>query len=324
MLWEVDIYPADGLPDLAARRVVGRSIGAGHLPRAASHCRPRLPGPGGSLKREDVLRLARELLADHVVERTVVAPVGDSVLSDPPTGRTQLIHVLPKPGVMDPVAQARRARSTISICRPTPSARCASTGSTTRPNGQSKLLCSKVLANDAIEQVIVGPLPFERLGAGLRVSLPARHGADSRAGRRTRCCGSAARGSFICRWPRCRRFRPISASWAAIRPTSSWKRIAQTWSEHCSHKTLAGPDRVSRRARRRGGSRTCSRRRSSPPRRRSADRLGDDDWCVSVFKDNAGVVRFDDAVQRRASRSRRTIIPRRSSPTAARTPGSAA
>ena len=48
-----------------------------------------------------------------------------------------------------------------------------------------------------------------------------------------------------------------------------------------------------------------------------------DDWCVSVFEDNAGVVAFDDDHES-ASRSRRTTTPAPSSPTAARTPGSAA
>ena len=65
--------------------------------------------------------------------------------------------------------------------------------------------------------------------------------------------------------------------------------LAQTWSEHCKHKTLTGTVdyedvdgrrridnllKVDDRARRRGG--------SSKP------------WCLSVFKDNAGVIAFDD------------------------------
>ena len=52
-------------------------------------------------------RLARELFADRVVERPVIGQVGDAVLqsaADRPARR--LIHVLPKPGVMDPVAQS--------------------------------------------------------------------------------------------------------------------------------------------------------------------------------------------------------------------------
>ena len=39
---------------------------------------------------------------------------------------------------------------------------------------------------------------------------------------------------------------------------------------------------------------TCSRRPSSPPRWKSRKKLGNADWCVSVFEDNAGIVRFDE------------------------------
>ena len=70
--------------------------------------------------------------------------------------------------------------------------------------------------------------------------------------------------------------------------------LAQTWSEHCSHKTLKGQIDFDGRAL----STTCSRRRSSPPRRRSAAGSAPDDWCVSVFEDNAGVVTFDDELPR--------------------------
>ena len=40
--------------------------------------------------------------------------------------------------------------------------------------------------------------------------------------------------------------------------------------------------------------RISSRRRFSRRRRRCRRNLGADDWCVSVFEDNAGIVRFDD------------------------------
>ena len=69
--------------------------------------------------------------------------------------------------------------------------------------------------------------------------------------------------------------------------------IAQTWSEHCSHKTLAG--RIAYRDERRRAA-VREHAQGDDLRRHAGDsqRLGDDDWCVSVFKDNAGIVRFDD------------------------------
>ncbi len=69
--------------------------------------------------------------------------------------------------------------------------------------------------------------------------------------------------------------------------------IAQTWSEHCSHKTLAG----------RIAYRDDTRERRFDNMLKETifaatvairQRLGERDWCVSVFSDNAGVVRFDD------------------------------
>jgi hypothetical protein len=69
--------------------------------------------------------------------------------------------------------------------------------------------------------------------------------------------------------------------------------IAQTWSEHCSHKTLAG--RIAYRDER--GERQFDNMlketifAATQKIRASA---GADDWCVSVFQDNAGVVRFDE------------------------------
>ena len=60
--------------------------------------------------------------------------------------------------------------------------------------------------------------------------------------------------------------------------------LAQTWSEHCSHKTLTGRIAIER---------------ADDPEHAQADDLRRDrelglDWLVSVFTDNAGVIRFDD------------------------------
>jgi phosphoribosylformylglycinamidine synthase subunit PurSL len=74
--------------------------------------------------------------------------------------------------------------------------------------------------------------------------------------------------------------------------------IAQTWSEHCSHKTLKGiidftmtdaagttsTERIDNLLKATIFGATQELRRS----------FGADDWCVSVFEDNAGIVRFDD------------------------------
>ena len=116
MLWQIDIYPADGQPDIAAKKAAtdARDLGvATDLSVASAH--------GyliqGDLTAEQAQRIADQLLADRVVERTVVAPTGDGSLAQPPNGRANLVHVLPKPGVMDPVAHsAQAAIANLGIC----------------------------------------------------------------------------------------------------------------------------------------------------------------------------------------------------------------
>src|SRR5438552_5221836 len=65
--------------------------------------------------------------------------------------------------------------------------------------------------------------------------------------------------------------------------------IAQTSSEHCSHKTLKGAIDVD--GRRIGN---LLKETIFGATQEIRKRLGPDDWCVSVFEDNAGVIRFDE------------------------------
>jgi phosphoribosylformylglycinamidine synthase len=69
--------------------------------------------------------------------------------------------------------------------------------------------------------------------------------------------------------------------------------IAQTWSEHCSHKTLAGRIQYRDEHGERFFSNMLKETIFAATLKIRAD-LGSNDWCVSVFADNAGVVRFDD------------------------------
>jgi len=307
MLWEVDIYPAEGQPDLLARDVTQKAAALG-LAGDFGVTAARGYLIEGELTREEVERLAAELLANAVVERTVVAAVGEPALaqapirkgvrppghkgSDPFSDR-RLVHVLPKPGVMDPVAQS--ARGAIADFGFT-----ADAVRTLKKywigddlgDEQLELLCSKILANDAIEQVVLGPLQFDRLEVGSPyefrlVTVPIRTMDDAaltKLSREGQLFLSLAEMQTIRQY-----FRELDRD-----PTDvELETLAQTWSEHCSHKTLSG--RIHYRG---------------PEGERQFDNmlketifaatqeiragLGDDDWCVSVFADNAGVIRFDE------------------------------
>ena len=147
--------------------------------------------------------------------------------------------------------------------------------------------------------MIVGPLGFRHLELGVALQLPPDDRADPHDGRRGPA-GLSRQGQLYLSLVEMQTIQAHFQKLGRDPTDAELETVAQTWSEHCSHKTLAG--RIRYRDLQIGDgfnpaserSRTCSRRRSSPPRRRSASDLGPDDWCVSVFRDNAGIIRFDD------------------------------
>jgi len=290
-LWEIDIYPAAGRPDALGAAAAADAADLG-VARQLAVTAARGFLLQGELDAEQVALLADELLADGVVERTVVARVGDPALSTSPTSGASLVHVLPKPGVMDPVAQSAQAAIADLGLR-------ADAVRTLRkywlqdvPHEQLLPLSTRLLANDSIEQVVVGPLALERLDVGqpYRFELtrvPLRELDDDallRLSREGQLYLTLVEMQTIQR-----HFRELDRD-----PTDAeLESLAQTWSEHCSHKTLAG--RIAYRDE--NGERRFENMlketifAATQQLRRS---WGDDDWCVSVFQDNAGIVRFDE------------------------------
>jgi phosphoribosylformylglycinamidine synthase II len=70
--------------------------------------------------------------------------------------------------------------------------------------------------------------------------------------------------------------------------------LAQTWSEHCKHKIfnarIAYDDGTGRISEIDSLFNTCIKQST----REIRERMGADDWCLSVFSDNAGIIRFND------------------------------
>ncbi len=293
-LWEVDIYPAEGQPDRAGRDAASDATDLGLDGKLDLHA-----GRGylvqGDLSRQQVELLAGDLLADGVVESTVVARIGDDRLNEPPNGAAdslRQVHVLLKPGVMDPVAQsAEQAIADFDIQ--------VDAVRTLRKywigglaDDQVSGLCAKILANDSIEQVVIGPLELDQLDLGSPyqfelVTVPIRD-LDDEALMKLSKEGQLYL-SLVEMQTIQQQFRDLGRD-----PTDvELETIAQTWSEHCSHKTLAG--RISYRDE--NGERRFKNMLKETifaVTQKIRSDLGDQDWCVSVFEDNAGVVRFDD------------------------------
>ena len=292
MLWEVDIYPADGFPDRSALAIGSEASGLGLSDRLALATARGYLVEGAGLDRPQVERLARELLADTIVEKTLVAKVGDRVLNEAPAGKPQLVYVLPKAGVMDPVADsALAAIRALGIDAGAVRTLKKYWIGALDPD-DLKRLAAKILANEAIEQIHFGPLPFDRLVLGGRYTFERREvplGELAAA----ELAALSFDGQLHLQLPE---MKTIQAHFGQLgrNPTDiELETIAQTWSEHCSHKTLAGriqyqdengPRRFENMLKETVFAATETIRA----------RLGERDWCVSVFQDNAGIVRLDD------------------------------
>jgi len=296
MLWEIDIHPHQDSPDQEASRVLADAadvgIDAGLTVRSARGFLVE----GSTLEATQAEQLAAELFADGMVERTVTAPIGDeSLLAAPASNGSQdatLVHVLLKPGVMDPVAQSAETAARdfgFSVDAIRTIRKYWISGADEQ---QLQEIGSRILANDAIEQLIVGPLPFDRLQFGSkyefelnRVKLAGLDQAGlAKLSREGQLYLQLAEMETIQRY-----YDDLGRD-----PTDiELETIAQTWSEHCSHKTLAG--RIAYRDE--NGEQKFENMLKETIFAATQElraRWGDDDWCVSVFRDNAGIVRFDD------------------------------
>jgi phosphoribosylformylglycinamidine synthase len=86
-----------------------------------------------------------------------------------------------------------------------------------------------------------------------------------------------------------------TASGLPVHPTDvELEALAQTWSEHCKHKIFNA--RIDYTDRKQGGRQIIDSLFSTYIQESTAvlrRRMQNDDFCLSVFKDNAGVIRFD-------------------------------
>ena len=282
MLWEIEIRPKGH--DAERDRVCEEYDLLTHAHDGAALLTAASRGYllEGELSRDQARRLADDLLVDTVAETGRLGSLNEF------HGPELLATVLFKPGVMDPTAlSVVDAAHDLGV--PVDSVRTFRRYYGPPLSIKAKdVLFRKVLANEAVEQVVAGPLALEHLtvGAPYRFALgvvPLRDRDDAALERVSRD-GQLSLSLAEMRTIQAH-FRDLGRD-----PTDvELESIAQTWSEHCSHKTLKGIIEFD-------GRRYANLLKETIFAATQEVRrlLGPDDWCVSVFEDNAGVVRFDE------------------------------
>jgi phosphoribosylformylglycinamidine synthase len=275
MLWHLDIEPAPDQTDADGLRI-GQEATESGLPgpwRVAASRGFLVEGP---LAAEDVADAARRVFVDPVVERFHVrsCPAAD--------GAAAIVHVFPKAGVTDPAGE-----SALSLLRDLGYAaegvRSIRSYRVEGPDDQLPRLIQRVLANEAVEEAVVGPLRLERLGEGrpyefALVTVPMLSMDDAALVK------ASKDGQLSLSLAEMRTIQAHFRDQGRDPTDAELETIAQTWSEHCSHKTLRGKIDLD-------GTIIDNLLKTTIF---AATKELDLDWLVSVFSDNAGVVRFDD------------------------------
>jgi len=291
MLWEVEIRPASGQVDREGERVLAEAGGLG-LSSVKSVTAARSFLLQGDVDESVVARISRILLSDEVAESCSAKRI-DSGASNGNGASGRLLNVLFKPGVTDNVGlSALKALQDLDV-----PVEAVATCRKYWLNGDAvdaelDRLSTRVLANDAIEHVVAGALHMDRISIGSEYAFKLTHVAiremDDDA-----LAKLSIEGQLYLSLEEMRTIRQHFVELDRDPTDIELETIAQTWSEHCSHKTLAGriayedengPRQYENMLKETIFAATQTIRKQ----------LGENDWCVSVFKDNAGIVTFDE------------------------------
>jgi phosphoribosylformylglycinamidine synthase II len=236
-----------------------------------------------------VTRIAGELLADPIVELAEIVGAKTQATA----GSRIEIHL--KPGVMDPVATSTEM-AIRDMGLPVNAVR---TGRAylidgNVPRGDLEQIASRVLANGVIESVHFDAYIPQKFEAGHEYAFALKHVqirdlSDEQLTRLSRD------GHLFLSLPEMKAIQDYFRGQEREPSDVELETIAQTWSEHCVHKTLKSAVEVCDES----GKvlRTYSNLIKETIFQSTQDLIAkrSDQFCLSVFKDNAGVIVFDDA-----------------------------
>ncbi len=238
---------------------------------------------------DDLQRAASELLADPIVE---IATVADSIVDASESSRIE-VHL--KPGVMDPVAD-----STVMALRDMGiDARQVRTGRSfvidaKIPQGHLQQIASRTLANGVIESVHFTPFRPAEFEAGHEQPFQLRHVELTKLNDTELKVLSRTGHLFLS----LTEMQAVQSYYRGQQrePTDiELETIAQTWSEHCVHKTLkSAVDVVDESGQTIRHYDNLIKETIFGATSTLMKTAAMSSFCLSVFKDNAGVIAFDD------------------------------
>ena len=326
----VEVAPAPGQSDPIGRALMrdAAALGISLTAARATHVYLIQPHPDAPIDRAQLDAICQKLLADPITE---VAAVGAA----PVTTGSHVIEVHPLPGVMDPVAESVQAA--IKDVLDLPTAPEIATGWRYDLSGPGltsasvQTLAQRLLANPVIQRVHTAPyhpdhFPVSQSHEGGVREVRLTHLSDAELEKLSRDA------HLFLSLDEMKAVRDHYRAAGREPREIELETLAQTWSEHCVHKTLKSTIRYraasiasnTRESREAGGALSAIEGRvAHPDPIFSTPRPGHEhqpdgtviihnllkstvaaatkkliadglDWTLSVFVDNSGVIAFDD------------------------------
>lgn len=248
----------------------------------------------GALSRSDVEHIATDLLTDPITEHYEVRGEGDL-----DAGKFAAFEIHPRPGVMDPVAEtvlAELRAEGFAVESVRSGRRFIVKGEHCREGLEQQVY--RTLANACVDEVVVGSKPIAvapqpKSHDARPRKIPIRGLTDEQLVRLSRT------GHLFLSLDEMRVVQKHFAELGREPTDLELETLAQTWSEHCVHKTLKSEVEYHGAGFGLHAAGTTVRYRNllretivKATEELIAERRGP--TCLSVFKDNAGIIAFDE------------------------------
>ncbi len=249
----------------------------------------------GDVTRENAETICRELLVDQVVQEYSYSdhPVTNPVQKNK---GVRVVEVAYNPGVMDPVET-----STLKGIRDLGIHGVRSVRTARRfiiegkvSERELEIITDKALMNKLVQHAVKDPAAaFKPVALGRTIKEKVEPVAVKLSGISAKQLKEISKKGQL--YLNLDEMKAIQGHFKTLKrePTDiELETIAQTWSEHCNHKTFRGSVRYT--AKENGKTKTETINNLLKSTVFKATMTLNKPWCVSVFHDNAGVIKFDD------------------------------
>jgi len=242
----------------------------------------------GDLSHKELDFICSNLLCDPITQEYVF----DKTFRYVKNKATHVVEIAYNPGVMDPVEESTKKALLDLGYNKVSSVKTAKKylikGKISEKEAQfitNKLLCNKIVQHVSTHAEKTKKTPIYKF----RLTTVDIIGKDDNA-----LEGISKEGQLFLNTEELRAIRDYFSSIGRSPTDCELETIAQTWSEHCKHKTMRGIIDFEEHSEK---GRLIRKKTFHNLLKSTVMRVTDElkkRWCVSVFKDNSGIIRFDD------------------------------